>query len=124
AGMAGLAWTAVRNAPWMFKLGGGRLDYWREPPGAKFPMRRLDEHVADESGEALKTSPTGAEHLVADESPPATGTPWNGWTAWAGRRAPVGAVADATMTLPVLKPGPLAKPVRITLAPHSSTLNA
>ncbi len=105
AGMVGLAWTAVRYVPWLLKLAGGRLEYWREPIAAKFPMRRLDERAPEDTAHRLEGSALSTRNPAAR-----TAAPWNGWTAWAGRRAPLDLIAGSPMALPIFKAEPLSEP--------------
>ncbi len=119
AGMVGLIWTAIRNLPWLIKLTGGKLDYWRQAPGAKFPMRRLDERAPHETPR-LEKSPESAtgKHTVISDSPS------NQWTAWAGRKAPPGSTVCPPEPVPLLKVGPLRKPLVTAPSPPAPMISA
>ena len=46
-GITSLVATIAKNIPWMLRLKFGKLGFWKEAPGPKFPIRRLDEEATE-----------------------------------------------------------------------------
>ena len=69
-GMLSLSITAIKNIPWIARLGRGRNTYWQHVPPPKFTVRRLDEAIHQPAGANRQPVAAGCGDAGSKENPP------------------------------------------------------